>query len=84
VEATAAKFRRLQADKIIEPVKALHHRIEERFPCSGLGKVIGELQQVAEETVGRTRWRSSARSLPFTSRGFRTRSCWMQLTTWRI
>ena len=52
----AAKFRRLEAAKIIETVVALHGRIEERFPGSGLGKVVGELQEVAEETVERTRW----------------------------
>jgi len=51
-----ARFRQLESDKIIETVKALKGRIEERFPGSGLGKVVGELQQVAEETVGRTRW----------------------------
>jgi len=51
-----ARFRQLESDKIIETVKELHGRIEERFPGSGLGKVVGELQQVAEETVGRTRW----------------------------
>jgi hypothetical protein len=56
MEKSVARFRRLEAEKIIETVKALHDRIEERFPGSGLGKVIGELQQVAEETVGRTRW----------------------------
>jgi hypothetical protein len=56
MQATVAKFRRLESDRIIETVKALHARIEERFPGSGLGKVVGELQQVAEETVGRTRW----------------------------
>ena len=56
MEATAAKFRQLEAEKIIETVQALHHRIEERFPGAGLGKVVGELQQVAEETVARTRW----------------------------
>jgi hypothetical protein len=56
MSSTAAKFRRLDSDKIIETVRTLHARIEERFPGSGLGRVIGELQQVAEETVGRTRW----------------------------
>ena len=56
MQSAAAKFRQLEADKIIETVKALHDRIEERFPGSGLGKVVGELQQVAEETVARTRW----------------------------
>ena len=56
MEATAAKFRRLEADKIIETVKELQGRIGERFPGSGLGKVVAELLEVAEETVGRTRW----------------------------
>jgi hypothetical protein len=56
MQPTVAKFRQLEADKIIETVKALHGRIEERFPGSGLGKVVAELLQVAEETVGRTRW----------------------------
>src|ERR1035437_2463340 len=56
MKSTAARFRRLEADKIIETVKALRDRIEERFPDSGLGKVVWELQEVAEETVARTRW----------------------------
>ena len=56
MQSAAANFRRLESDKIIETVKALHGRIEERFPGSGLGKVVAELLQVAEETVGRTRW----------------------------
>jgi hypothetical protein len=56
MESSSATFRRLEADKIIETVKALHNRIEERFPGSGLGKVVAELLQVAEETVGRTHW----------------------------
>jgi hypothetical protein len=53
---TTAKFRQLDAGEIIETVKALRKRIEERFPGSGLGKVVGELQEVAEETIERTRW----------------------------
>src|ERR1017187_468719 len=56
MQSTVAQFRRLESDKIIETVKALHGRIEERFPGSGLGKVVAELLLVAEETVGRTRW----------------------------
>jgi hypothetical protein len=55
LQSAAAKFRRLEAEKIIETVKALHDRIEERFPGSRLGKVVAELLQVSEETVGRTR-----------------------------
>jgi hypothetical protein len=53
---TTAKFRQLDSAKIVETVQELRNRIEERFPGSGLGKVVGELQEVAEETVGRTRW----------------------------
>ena len=53
---SSVNYRRLEADKIIETVKALRARIEDRFPGSGLGKVVGELQLVAEETVGRTHW----------------------------
>ena len=34
----------------------MHARIGERFPGSGLGKVVAELQEVAEETVARTQW----------------------------
>jgi hypothetical protein len=56
MKSSSATFRRLEADKIIETVKALHGRIEQRFPGSGLGKVVAELLDVAEETVGRTRW----------------------------
>jgi hypothetical protein len=56
MDQTYAKFRQLDAGKIIETVKALHIRVEERFPGSGLGKVVSELQLVAEETVERTKW----------------------------
>jgi hypothetical protein len=54
--SAGANFRRLEAGKIIETVRSLHGRIEARFPESGLGKVVGELQDVADETVGRTQW----------------------------
>jgi hypothetical protein len=56
MEETFAKFRRLDPEKIVETVQTLHMRIEERFPGSGLGKVIGELLGVAQETVERTKW----------------------------
>jgi hypothetical protein len=56
MDQTAARFRQLDSEKIIETVKALHGRIEERFPGSGLGKVVAELLMVAEETVERTQW----------------------------
>jgi hypothetical protein len=51
-----AYYRRLDAEKIIETVKALQKRIGKRFPDSGLSKVAEELLQVAEETVNRTKW----------------------------
>jgi hypothetical protein len=56
MEQTVVKFRRLDPGKIIETVRALHNRIEERFPGSGLGKVVAELLLAAEEAVERTRW----------------------------
>ncbi len=56
MKESTAKFRRLDAGKILETVQALHRRVEERFPGSGLGTVIAELQRVAEETVERTGW----------------------------
>jgi hypothetical protein len=56
MEQTAVRFRRLDAGRIIETVQALHGRIEERFPGSGLGKVVAELLLAAEEAAARTRW----------------------------
>lgn len=56
MDQTYAKFRRLDPEKIIETVQALHQRIEDRFPGSGLGKVVSELLQVAQESVERARW----------------------------
>src|SRR5947209_6057270 len=53
---TVARYRRLDAGKIIETVKALQHRIEGRFPDSGLGRIAAELLQVAQETVARAHW----------------------------
>jgi hypothetical protein len=56
MEESVANFRRLDSEKIVATVKALHDRIEDRFPGSGLGQVIAELLKVAEETVQRTAW----------------------------
>src|ERR1043166_7682521 len=49
-------YRQLDPQKIIETVHALRERIEERFPGSGLGKVVAELLSVAEEAVAQTEW----------------------------
>jgi hypothetical protein len=51
-----AKYRQLDSREIVETVRVLHGRIEARFPSSGLGKVVSELRQVAEENVTRTQW----------------------------
>src|SRR5580765_4156317 len=56
MDQTYSKFRRLDAEKIIETVQALHQRIEDRFPAAGLGKVVAELLEVAQETVERAGW----------------------------
>jgi hypothetical protein len=56
MDAPVANYRRLDAQKIIDSVQSLQHRIEARFPGSGLGKIAAELLCVAKETVERARW----------------------------
>ena len=56
MEETFAKYRRLDAQKIVETISVLHGRIEGRFPGSGLGKVVDELLQISKETVARAEW----------------------------
>jgi hypothetical protein len=56
MEQTFAKYRRLDSQKVVETIKVLGARIERRFPGSGLGKVVSELLQVAEETITRAQW----------------------------
>src|SRR5216117_491248 len=51
-----SRYRKLDPDKIVETVRTLQTRVERRFPASGLSNVIGELLQVSEETIARTRW----------------------------
>jgi hypothetical protein len=51
-----APYRQLESERIIATVEKLHKRIEERFPNSGLGKLVAELLVVARETVARTVW----------------------------
>jgi len=41
-------YKTIRADKVIETVGKLQERIVERFPNSGLGKLCGELQDVAQ------------------------------------
>lgn len=54
--AKSKTYRQLDSEEIIETIGRLHERIERRFPGSGLGKVVGELLQVSEETAERARW----------------------------
>jgi hypothetical protein len=56
MDETVAKYRRLDSQEIINTVKALHVRIERRFPESGLGKISAELLRVADENVVRVQW----------------------------
>ena len=46
-------YRTLDPDHIIKTLAALHQRIEDRFPGSGLSKVCGELVLLARETENR-------------------------------
>lgn len=41
----------LRADRVIETIDRLDHRIQERFPGSGLGQVCVELRRVATDTA---------------------------------
>src|SRR5260221_254677 len=56
MDETVAKYRRLDSQKIVETVRALQSRVEDRFPGSGLSKLVAELLGVAEETIPRTEW----------------------------
>jgi hypothetical protein len=56
MEPAASKYRRLDAQRIVETVQTLQGRIERRFPGSGLSQVVGEFRRVAEETVARIGW----------------------------
>ncbi len=49
-------YRHLNAGHIVQTIGLLRERIEARFPGSGLGKVAGELQQVANEAAARATW----------------------------
>jgi hypothetical protein len=51
-----AKYRQLDSREIVDTVRVLHGRIEQRFPGSGLSKVVHELLRVADENVARTEW----------------------------
>lgn len=56
MDQTVAQYRRLDSRKIVETVQALQGRVDDRFPGSGLGRVVVELRSVAEETISRAQW----------------------------
>lgn len=47
-------YRNLDPEQIIQTIRTLQHRVEERFPGSGLGRVAVELHGVALDVVART------------------------------
>lgn len=51
-----ARYRSLDVEKVIETIRHLDLRIQDRFPNSGLGKVCGELEDLAEVTKQRIEW----------------------------
>jgi hypothetical protein len=54
--ASAPTFLRLDADRVVETVAELHRRIEQRFPGSGLGRVCGQLLNIATQARERSDW----------------------------
>lgn len=49
-------YHSLDPEKIIETIDVLQHRIEERFPGSGLGKVCNEILRIARQAHRRSEW----------------------------
>src|SRR2546423_6061229 len=50
------RYLTLDAEQIVRTIEALGHRIEERFPASGLGQVCGELLATARRGRERSEW----------------------------
>jgi hypothetical protein len=51
-----SQYRELNAPEIVKTIATLRSRIEERFPGSSLGRLNGELLDVANEAIARTQW----------------------------
>jgi hypothetical protein len=49
-------YDRLDPAKLIDTIRMLEIRIDERFPGSGLGKVCRELLQIAQQARARSNW----------------------------
>src|SRR2546423_6828614 len=50
------RYLTLDAEQIVRTIEALGHRIDERFPASGLGQVCGELLATARRGRERSEW----------------------------
>src|ERR1044071_2018449 len=50
-----AVYRNLDADKIVETIRLLQNRIQERFPEAGLGRVASDLLHVAERAGAKSK-----------------------------
>jgi len=46
----------LNSEKIVETIEALHRRISERFPDSGLRRICNDLQRIAHQAKVRSLW----------------------------
>jgi hypothetical protein len=51
-----SRYRHLDTQRIIETIRALRCRIEDRFPGSSLGQLAEELLQVSQQAVERSKW----------------------------
>jgi hypothetical protein len=49
-------YRKIEAARIVETANALHRRVKERFPGSGLSLVASELERVAREAAELSSW----------------------------
>lgn len=49
-------YRELNADKVVQTIEKLRNRIDDRFPESGLSKVVRELEDIAEVSKRRIAW----------------------------
>ena len=49
-------YRSLNPERIVETARTLARRVEERFPGSGLARVAGEVQTVAERAAATADW----------------------------
>lgn len=56
MSAKKHQYRTLNPERVIDTIRQLHARIEDRFPESGLGKVCSELDGLANETIAKIEW----------------------------